>query len=82
MKKYIFKYKRCNYNKKTIIYKRRYKLLKALSEYKNFLINSNSAMRNENGEYDVNLVLENIGKNTEMFNKVLSECDKIYKVMR
>lgn len=77
MKRYIFKFKRCNSNKKTILYKRNYRLLKSLSEYKNFIINSNSAIRNENGEYDANLVLENIRKNTEMLNKVLLEADKI-----
>lgn len=77
MKRYIFKFKRCNSNKKTILYKRNYRLLKSLSEYKNFIINSNSAVRNKNGEYDANLVLENIRKNTEMFNKVLLEADKI-----
>lgn len=80
MKRYIFKFKRCNSNKKTIIYNRKYKLLKALSEYKNFIINSNSAIRNENGEYNVNLVLENIRKNTEMLNKVLLEGDKLHNM--
>lgn len=77
MKRYIFKFKRCNSNKKTIIYKRNYRLLKSLSEYKKFLINSHSAVRNKNGEYDANLVLENIKKNKEMLNKVLLEDDKI-----
>lgn len=78
MKRYIFKFKRCNSNKKTIIYKRNYRLLKSLSEYKKFLINSHSVVRNKNGEYDANLILENIRKNTEMLNKVLLEGDKMY----
>ena len=46
-------------------------------KYKKFLINSHSAVRNKNGEYDTNLVLENIRKNKEMLNKVLLEDDKI-----
>lgn len=79
MKKYIFKTKRNSGNKKVIINKRNYKLLKEVSKYKKFLINVKSACKNENGEYDAKLVLEHIRKNMEMMNKVFSEGDKIYK---
>jgi hypothetical protein len=82
MKKYIFKTKRNNGNKKVMIYRRNFKLLKALSSYKAFLVNSTTALRNENGEYDANLALEHIRKNAEMLNKVLSEGDKIYKKIK
>lgn len=79
MKKYIFKTKRNKGNKKVMIYRRNFKLLKEVSKYKEFLINTKSALKNKNGEYDANLVLEHIRKNAEMLNKVLSEGDKIYK---
>lgn len=75
MKKYSFKLKRNARNarnKKVMIYKRNYKLLKEVSKYKNFLINTKSAIRNENGEYDAKLALEHMRKNMEMLNTVLS----------
>lgn len=55
-----------------MIYKRNYKLLKEVSKYKNFLINTKSAIRNENCEYDAKLALEHMRKNMEMLNTVLS----------
>ena len=81
MKKYIFKTKRNAHSRKqkVMIYKRNYKLLKEVSKYKNFLINTKSACQNKNGEYDAKLVLEHLRKNMEMMNKVFSEGDKIYK---